>query len=68
MARFIALPNLLSSFSVLGYIALIFHLVYRTDDILIGKLPEKLQKCKSLELSMSAWVKMLFLVYKPDLS
>ena len=50
MARFIALPNLLSSFFVLGYIALIFHLVYRTDDILIGKLPEKLQKCKSLEL------------------
>ena len=48
MARFIALPNLLSSFFVLGYVAFIFHLVYRTDDILIGKLPENLQKCKFL--------------------
>ena len=68
MARFIALPNLICSIFVLGYIALIFHLVYRTDDILIGKLPEKLQKCKFLELLMTAWVKMLFLVCKPDLS
>ena len=48
MARFIALPNLLSSIFVLGYVAFIFHLVYRTDDILIGKLPENLQKCKFL--------------------
>ena len=68
MARFIALPNLISSIFVLGYVAFIFHLVYRTNDILIGKLPETLQKCKLLELLMSAWVKMLFLVFQPDLS
>ena len=60
MARFIALPNLISSFFVLGYIALIFHLVYRTDDILIGKLPEKLQKCKSLELLCQRGLKCYF--------
>ena len=65
MARFIALPNLLSSFFVLGYVAFIFHLINRRDDILIGKLPEKLQKC---ELVLLAWVKLLFLIAKPDLS
>ena len=67
MARFIALPNLFSSIFVLVYLSVIFHLVYRHDDILIGKLPETLQKCEYF-LLLLAWVYMLFLVAKPDLS
>ena len=67
MARFIALPNLFSSIFVLAYLSVIFHLVYRHDDILIGKLPETLQKCEYF-LLLLAWVYMLFLVGKTDLT